>query len=110
MSNDSNQNGWNEYSRLVLKELENLATNIDALKDELQEVKQEIAKMQVREDKVDEIKQWKEKIDEVVSPTQLSTLVKEVETLKLFKTKAITTFAVVQFLMALWAWSQKFMN
>ena len=66
MSNDSNQNGWNEYSRLVLKELENLATNIDALKDELQEVKQEIAKMQVREDKVDEIKQWKEKIDEVV--------------------------------------------
>lgn len=110
MSNDSNQNGWNEYSRLVLKELENLASNIDALKDELQEVKQEIAKMQVREDKVDEIKQWKEKIDEVVSPTQLSGLVKEVETLKLFKTKAITTFAVVQFLMAFWAWSQKFMN
>ena len=111
MSNDpSNQNGWNEYSRLVLKELENLANNIDGLKEELQEVKQELAKMQVREDKVDELKAWKEKVDEVVSPTQLSTLVKEVETLKHFKTKAITTFAVVQFLMALWAWSQKFMQ
>ena len=107
---DSSQNGWNEYSRLVLKELENLASNIDGLKEELQEVKQEIAKMQVREDKVEEIKQWKEKIDEVASPTQLSNLVREVEDLKMFKTKAITTFAVVQFLMALWAWSQKFMQ
>jgi len=110
MSSESNQNGWNEYSRLVLKELENLADNIDGLKEELQEVKQEIAKMQVREDKVDELKVWKEKVDEVVSPTQLSSLVKEVEDLKIFKTKAITTFAVVQFLMALWAWSQKFMQ
>lgn len=110
MSNDSSQNGWNEYSRLVLKELENLASNIEGLKDELQQVKQEIAKMQVREDKVDELRAWKEKVDDVVSPTQLSTLVKEVEDLKMFKTKAITTFAVVQFLMALWAWSQKFMQ
>lgn len=110
MSSDSNQNGWNEYSRLVLKELENLADNIDGLKEELQEVKQEIAKMQVREDKVEELKVWKEKIDEVVSPTQLANLVKEVESHKVFKTKAITTFAVVQFLMALWAWSQKFMQ
>ena len=62
------QNGWNEYSRLVLQELERLSDNIDGLKDELQEVRQEIAKMQVREDKVEEIKLWKEKIDDVVSP------------------------------------------
>ncbi len=110
MSTDTNQNGWNEYSRLVLKELENLATNIDSLKEELQEVRQEIAKMQVREDKVDELKNWKEKVDEVVSPTQLSNLVKEVESLRTFKTKAITIFAVVQFMMALWTWSQKFIQ
>lgn len=110
MSSDSHQNGWNEYSRLVLKELENLADNMVGLQEELQEVKQEIAKMQVREDKVEELRVWKDKLDEVVSPTQLSSLVKEVEDLKMFKTKAVTTFAVVQFLMALWAWSQKFMQ
>ena len=72
-------------------------------------MKQELAKFQSREDKVDELRAWKEKIDEVASPTQLKELTKEVEDLKLFKTKAVTVFAVVQFGMALWAWASKFM-
>ena len=101
------QNGWNEYSRLVLQELERLSDNIDSLKGELQEVRQEIAKMQVREDKVEEIKLWKEKIDEVASPTQLKELTNDVDDLKTFKTKAVTVFVVVQFLMAAYAWAIK---
>ncbi len=108
MMADGTQNGWNEYSRLVLKELETLADGIDGLRGELQEMKQELAKMQVREDKVEEIKAWKEKIDEVASPTQLKELVREVESLKSFKVKAITIFAVVQFGMAFIAWAMKF--
>ena len=90
-------NGWSEYSRLVLKELETLAVSIQALNTQIQDLKQEIAKMQVREDRVDELKAWKEKVDEVVSPSQLLSLEKEVEDLKLFKTKAITVFAGAQF-------------
>ena len=97
---DGNQNGWNEYSRLVLKELETLAAKFEAVRGELQEVKQELAKMQVREDKVKELQAWKDKIDEVASPTQMKEMVVEVENLKQFKTKAVTIFAVVQFLMA----------
>ena len=104
------QNGWNEYSRLVLKELETLADGIDGLRGELQEVKQELAKMQVREDKVDEIKAWKEKIDDVVSPTQLKELVTEVSELRTFKTKAITVFAVVQFAMAVIMFGKEFIG
>lgn len=104
------ENGWTEYSRLVLKELETLATGIDALRSELQAVKQELAKMQVREDKVDELKGWKEKVDEVASPTQLKELVNEVQDLKAFKTKAVTVFAVIQFSMALWAWATRFIS
>ena len=100
MMSDGNQNGWNEYSRLVLKELETLASSIDGLRSELQEIKQDMAAMRVREDKVDELKGWKEKIDEVASPSQLKEMVNEVDSLKQFKTKAVTVFAVVQFLMA----------
>lgn len=102
--------GWSEYSRLVLKELETLATSIQSLNAEIQDLKQEIARMREREDRVDDLKTWKEKIDEVASPTQLQTALKEVDELKVFKTKAITIFAVVQFGMAFFAWAMKFMG
>ena len=105
----NNQNGWNEYSRLVLKELETLSDGIEGLKEELQTVKQELAKMQVREDKVDELRVWKEKIDEVASPTQLKEVIISLEELKTFRTKAVTIFAVVQFAMAGYIWLMKIM-
>ncbi len=104
------ENGWAEYSRLVLKELETLATGIDSLKDEMQDLKQDIALLRDREDRVTELRQWKEKIDEVASPTQLQALTREVQELKLFKTKAITIFAVVQFFMVFISWAMKFVK
>jgi len=102
------QNGWNEYSRLVLKELETLSDGIDGLKSELQNVKQEIAKMQVREDKVDELRVWKDRVDEVFSPSQMKDLQGQVQQHEHFKTKAITVFAVIQFLMATAIFIEKF--
>ena len=102
-------NGWSEYSRLVLKELETLAKSIQSLNSEIQELKQEIARMREREDRVDELRAWKEKVDEVISPSQLSAMTKEVDELKQFKTKAITVFAVVQFAMGAIIFAMKFM-
>ena len=96
----SNENGWGEYSKLVLKELETLATGIESLRTELIDVKQELAAIRAKEDKVDELREWKSKIDDVASPTQLKTLIAEIQELKTFKTKSVTIFAVVQFIMA----------
>ncbi len=87
---------WGEYSRLVLKELETLAVGIANLNTELQDIKKDIALLKDREDKVEKLAVWKEKMSEVISPTQLSDLVEEVKTLKDFKTRAITIFIVVQ--------------
>ena len=106
----SGENGWGEYSRLVLKELETLAKSIEGLRTELQDMKQELAAIRAKEDKVDELRAWKEKIDEVASPTQLKEFTSEVQDLKIFKTKAITVFAVVQFLMALAVAASKIMS
>ena len=105
----ADENGWSEYSRLVLKELETLASSIQSLNAEIQDLKQEIARMREREDRVDELRAWKEKVDEVASPTQLQTLTKDVDDLKMFKTKAITIFAVVQFTMGAIVFAMKFM-
>ena len=100
MPNESLNSGWESYSRLVLQQLESLAKGIDALRDELQDVKQQLAELKVKEDRVHELKEWKGKMDEVISPTQLKNALDELEDLKLYKTKAITVFAVVQFIMA----------
>ena len=97
----SGENGWGEYSKLVLKELEPLASGIEFLPAELHDVKQELAAIRAKENKVDELREWKNKVDDVVSPTQLKGLVGDVQELKMFKTKAVTIFAVIQFLMAL---------
>lgn len=106
----SNENDWAQYSRLVLKELETLAVGIKDLNENFQDVKREIAEIRAREDKVQELVKWKERIDEVASPTQIKELTKQVEDLKLFKTKAITIFAVVQFTMAAIVFAMNFMG
>ena len=100
MADSTSQNGWYEYSKLVLKELEVLAAGINALKHEMQDLKQEMTELRLREDKVKELREWKDKIDDVVSPSQLRENIKSIDDLKQFKTKAITVFAVVQFIMA----------
>tara|TARA_Y100000296_G_C4950080_1_gene145765 strand:- start:46 stop:366 length:321 start_codon:yes stop_codon:yes gene_type:complete len=91
--------GWETYSRMVLQQLETLAAAIEQLRVELQSVKNELVELRAREDRIQEIKTWKEKMDDVVSPTQLKEALNEFEELKLFKTKAITAFAVIQFMM-----------
>lgn len=96
---DPMQNSWSEYSRLVLKELETLALGINSLRHEVADLKQEIAELRLKEDKVKELRDWKDKIDDVASPSQLREHIKKIEDLNQFKTKAITIFAVVQFAM-----------
>ena len=101
--------GWNEYSRLVLEQLEALSVGIDSLRDEMQTIRQELAIMKAKEDRVTELKIWKEKIDEVASPTQLRNTLRDIEDLKIFKTKSIAIFMAVQTMMGLaLAWSKMF--
>ena len=109
MSEPNYQNGWNEYSKLVLKELEVLAAGIASLKHEMQDLKQEMTELRLREDKVRELREWKDKIDDIVSPTQLRENIRAIDDLKQFKTKAITVFAVVQFIMAAMVALSKFL-
>ena len=92
--------GWETYSKLVIQQLETLNTGIESMRRELQDVKEQITKIKAKEDRLEELKTWKEKIDEVASPSQMKYALRELENLKTFKTKAVTIFAVVQFAMA----------
>lgn len=92
-------NGWDTYSKLVLQQLETLSTGIEGLRTEVQDVKGQLTELKAREDRVQDIKIWKEKLDEVASPTQVKGAIEDIEELKEFKTKATTIFAAVQLLM-----------
>ena len=97
MSN--NGNGWDTYSKLVLQQLETLAGGIEGLRSELQHVKEQLTELKAKEDRVQELKMWKEKMDDVASPPQLKEALNNIEELKTFKTKAVTMFMVVQSIM-----------
>lgn len=105
MASDS---GWETYSKLVLQQLETLNKGIESMRSELQDVKEQITKIKAKEDRLEEIRTWKEKIDEVASPTQMKYALRELENLKTFKTKAVTIFAVIQFIMAAAVFGQNF--
>lgn len=98
MTGDSGSS-WEAYSKMVLKQLENLDQSMNGLRQEIQELKAELAEMRGKQSNVQDLKDWKNKMDDVCSPPQLRALKNEVEDLKLFKAKAITVFAVVQFAM-----------
>ena len=89
-------NGWDQYSRLVLKELETLSHGMQLLQAEVGALKQEIADLKAQQDKVTELSNWKQRIDDVASPVQFKEMQSSIEDLKLFKTKAVTIFLVVQ--------------
>ena len=93
------QSGWNEYSKLVLKELETLAEGLTSLRRELQEVKQDVSEIRTRESRVDEVKAWKDRMDEVISPTTLKEVLKEHKEHREFMVKVVAGLSVIQFLM-----------
>ena len=101
MSETSNQNGWNEYSRLVLAELEKLNNKVDDITSDINGIKQEMSKFEQVKYDIKDLKTWKNNIDEVSSPTQLKELQKEVEKLKTFKTMSTTVWVVVQIIFSI---------
>lgn len=105
MIDDKGQNGWNEYSKLVLKELERLNENYESLRDEITKIHNDIAK-----NDTENLKRWKMNVDEVFSPTQMKELRTDVDNLKSFKTTATTIFFVIQFLMGLAVAVSKWIN
>jgi prefoldin subunit 5 len=88
------------YNQLVLAQLQTLSQDIKALHIDLQSVKEEMTKLKAREDKIDDLQEWKTRVNEIVSPSQMAQLVADVRELSDFRTKAVTIFAVVQFGMA----------
>tara|TARA_R110000751_G_scaffold282760_1_gene386016 strand:- start:1524 stop:1856 length:333 start_codon:yes stop_codon:yes gene_type:complete len=90
------QNGWNEYSRLVLAELEKLNNSVEELSGDITDLREEITKIKSIKHDIADIKEWRKDLSEVVSPTQLKEVRKDIDILKTFKTISTTVWVVVQ--------------
>ena len=90
------QNGWNEYSKLVLAELERLNESDDKIQETLNEINLKLGKFDVIEKDVEAIGKWKRYMDDVASPNTLKEMKRDVSALNVFKTVAITVWTVVQ--------------
>jgi TolA-binding protein len=100
-------NGWETYSKLVLQQLETLSHGIEGLREELHEVKTQLTELKAKEDRVQDLKTWKDKMDDMASPSQLKSALDDIENLKIYRTKAVTAFMVIQGIMAtILAWSK----
>lgn len=75
MSDNISNNGWSEYGRLVLKELERLNDGQEQLRkdldDKFNELNLKISEFKNTEKDVDDLKTWREKVIEVWSVTQM---------------------------------------
>jgi conjugal transfer/entry exclusion protein len=100
----SDQSNWNEYSKLVLKELERLANGIENLQNQIQSVKNDMLRYSENENKLNQIMEWKKKIEDITTPTQLKNVFQEVDDLKSFKLKMVTLFLFLQFSMGFLMW------
>lgn len=74
--NKNNQvNGWTEYGKLVLKELERLNDGQDKIREEMdsrfKEINTTLTGFKTTESEVKDLKAWKEKVTEVWSTTQM---------------------------------------
>jgi hypothetical protein len=105
---------------LILHRLDEIAKKQDELNSKVEELALGLAKLKTIENTVDNIKEWKDKVQEVIStselkelkdwkkemeermsPTQLDTHLKEHESFKTFKTQAMMIWVVVQALMTI---------
>ena len=66
-----------------------------------------MTELKAKEDRVQELRAWKDKMDDIASPPQIKSALEDIENLKVYQTKAMTAFMVIQGIMALaLAWSK----
>ena len=111
----SNNNiGLSEYNRMVIAQLENINQAIQSMNLKLNELENKVLALNIKEDRVNSIVQWKDEITSTVSISDLekikrksseisleemSDMKTQINSLRDFKIRAVTIFGVVQFIM-----------
>ena len=93
--------GWNEYSKLVISELERLNENDEKIQQILSEINMKFSRFEAVEKEMESVLKWKTYMEDVASPNTLKDLKADVIKLNTFRTVATTVWAVVQIAFAI---------
>ena len=88
-------NGWESWGQHVLSELERLSHAVEAVREQVSELRQD-GRVAQHELDLAELKAWRRAHDDVATPAQLSKKLEVVEDLKVTQIKAYTIMAVAQ--------------
>lgn len=104
-SDNMTKNGWSEYGRLVLAELKRLNTGQETLRkdfeDKFNKLTQTIIGFESIETEVESLKEWKEKVIEVWSTSQMKEAKDQIYKQKGYFQKLIGVIIVLQVLLTL---------
>lgn len=92
--------GWHEHSKLVLHRIDTLSSEFKKVTEEIQSMRIDITKINERADKINDIKDWKDKMTAVIQPDQLKTHLTEHKENRDFTIKAVTVMYAIQFLIS----------
>ena len=92
-----NNESWDKYQKLILKELKSLKYSNERMNDELITFQRELAEMKSTKEFVGELKKS-------ATINQYNDIYKDVSMLKRFKLQATTAMIIVQFLFGLTLW------
>ena len=87
---------------LVLDKLQTLDKNLDKLSSDIESTKNDMYELKIHVSKIDDIKEWKHRMEMVCTPSSLDENIKKIREINDFKIKSITIFAVAQFLLMLY--------
>jgi hypothetical protein len=95
------ENGWAEWSKHVLFELERLNNIVINLNAKIESLQEALSKITTNSNDLKDLKKWRHNIDEVASPSQLKLIQTDVNELKIFKAKAIAIWLLLQTLVGI---------
>lgn len=85
---------------LIISNLDSVGKNLENISSDIKDIKKDIKDLESSFYKIDDLKAWKDKMDDVCSPNSLKESIEKLKQLEEFRVKSVTLFAIAQALIA----------
>jgi len=87
---------WGKNSRLVLQSLKKLEYSVNSLNERIGALEKQLCAETTKERRIESLEGWKTDCESLMNKRQMENVLKEMEEMKVFKTRATFIFSVIQ--------------